>query len=147
LFSTELRSRPRVIQGSATALRERDWRCATASILIAEDELLVALHIEDLVRDLGHDVVGPAARIEEVLRLVRTERFDAALLDVSLHLGKKVYPAAELLIAHRIPFTFMTAYGRDGLDPGYAMHPVVKKPFTQAALESALVELLATAPS
>ena len=53
-------------------------------VLVVEDEFLVALHLEDLLTELGHQVVGPAGRINEALDLARSCEIDFAVLDVNL---------------------------------------------------------------
>ncbi len=114
------------------------------TILIAEDELLLAMDIEDIVRRAGCRVVGPAADLSEVLHLIDTAPVDAALLDVSLSHGERIYPAAERLAARNIPFVFMTAYGEGGIEPGFAERPVLKKPFTEREVASWLHRLAAS---
>jgi DNA-binding response OmpR family regulator len=59
-------------------------------ILVVEDEMLIAMVIEDAVHDSGGQVVGPAATLEKALKLVEEEEFDAAILDVTIR-GGKVY--------------------------------------------------------
>jgi CheY-like chemotaxis protein len=110
------------------------------TVLIAEDNLIPALEIEDIVRDLGCQVVGPVGKLSEVMKLIETTQFDAALLDVELKNGEKVYPAADLLRSRGIPFAFFTAYDREVLGPKYADDIVVEKPFLRADLEKCLMD-------
>jgi CheY-like chemotaxis protein len=110
------------------------------TVLIAEDNLIPALEIEDIVRDLGCQVVGPVGKLSEVMKLIETTQFDAALLDVELKNGEKVYPAADLLRSRGIPFAFFTAYDREVLGPKYANDIVVEKPFLRAELEKCLMD-------
>ncbi len=110
------------------------------TVLIAEDNLIPALEIEDIVRDLGCQVVGPVGKLSEVMKLIETAQFDAALLDVELKNGEKVYPAADLLRSRGIPFAFFTAYDREVLGPKYADDIVVEKPFLRADLEKCLMD-------
>jgi DNA-binding response OmpR family regulator len=51
--------------------------------LVIEDELLLALSIAAQVEKLGWQVVGPAGRIGEAMRLARDEAFNAAVLDLN----------------------------------------------------------------
>ena len=112
----------------------------TLTVLIAEDNLIPALEIEDIIRDLGCQVVGPVGKLSEVIKLIETTPFDAALLDVELKNSEKVYPAAELLRARGIPFAFFTAYDREALGPRYAGAKVVQKPFLRSELESCVTD-------
>ena len=112
---------------------------STLTVLIAEDNLIPALEIEDIIRELGCDVVGPVGKLSELMKLIETTRFDAALLDVELKNGEKVFPAADLLRARGIPFAFFTAYDRDVLGPKYATEIVVEKPFLRTELEKCVM--------
>lgn len=85
-------------------------------ILVVEDEMTIALMIEDMLTDLGHDVVELAMRLPRALAAARNETFDFAILDVNLD-GHRSSPVAEVLIERGIPFVFATGYGSDGIDP------------------------------
>ncbi len=97
-------------------------------VLIVEDELLVALMLEDFLGDFGCDVVGPCGTVENALEAVRTEALDLAVLDVNLG-GERVYPVAEALAERHIPFLFLSGYGEDAIPPGHADWKVCAKPF------------------
>ena len=55
-------------------------------------------------------------------------------------------PLADLLLAHGVPFVFITGYQRDSIDRRYANVPVLQKPIDAAALESVLLTLLGSEP-
>jgi CheY-like chemotaxis protein len=97
-------------------------------ILIVEDEVLIAMLLEDLLQDLGSEVVGPASNVSDALELTAREKPDAAVLDVNLG-SERVYPVADALKQFGIPFVFATGYGQEGLDGAYIGHPTIKKPF------------------
>jgi DNA-binding response OmpR family regulator len=103
-------------------------------ILVVEDEMLIAMVIEDAVHDSGGQVVGPAATLEKALKLGEEGEFDAAILDVTIR-GGKVYPVAELLLKRGIPFVFASGYGDWALPEELRDKPRLTKPFTAAALE------------
>ena len=113
----------------------RDKGAATLAgrrILVVEDEMFIAMQVEDLLLDRGCVVIGPAATTAEALQLMAAERPDAAVLDVNL--GREmVYPVADTLKAAAIPFVFVTGYGPAGLGGGHAGHPTIKKPFDPAS--------------
>ena len=109
-------------------------------ILIVEDEMLVAMNIEDMLIELGHEVAGIASRLEPALALVRDSGFDAAMLDVNLA-GERSFPVADLLIARGIPFLFATGYGPEGIDARYRDQPVLQKPFRAGELLAAIEAL------
>ena len=110
-------------------------------ILIVEDEMLVAMNIEDMLLELGHEVAGIASRLEPALALARDGAFDVAMLDVNLA-GERSFAVADLLIERGIPFLFATGYGLGGIDEKYRDRVVLQKPFRAADLGVA-VEALA----
>ncbi len=104
------------------------WR-----ILVVEDEMMIALMIEDMLEQLGYEVVGMAMRLDAGLRLARTSSIDVAILDVNLD-GRLSFPVADVLAARQIPFFFATGYGRDGLSEAYRTALTLSKPFQIADL-------------
>ena len=107
-------------------------------VLIVEDEMLVAMNIEDILLDLGHEVAGIASRLEPALSLAREGSFDLALLDVNLA-GTPSFPVAEILRDRGIPFLFATGYGINGVAEPYRDRPVLQKPFRTRDLGEALM--------
>jgi CheY-like chemotaxis protein len=106
-------------------------------ILLVEDEAIIAIMIEDVLADLGCEVVGPAANVPEAIRLAKSEQLAGAFLDVNLG-GASIYPVADLLSARRIPFVLVSGYGVGGIDPRLVGTPVLSKPILDADLERAL---------
>ena len=109
-------------------------------VLIVEDEMLVAMNIEDMLLDLGHEVAGLASRLEPALALAREGAFDIAMLDVNLA-GQPSFPVADVLAARGIPFLFATGYGIMGIIKQYRGRPVLQKPFRAADIRDALRRL------
>ena len=103
-------------------------------ILVVEDEMLIALQIEDVLVKLGCDVVGPTGKIESALQFANEGKFDAAVLDVTI-CGGKVYSVAELLLARGVPFVLASGYGDWALPEALKNRPRMVKPFTATALE------------
>ncbi len=106
-------------------------------ILIVEDEMLVALMLEDMLDDLGHQVIGPAMRLSQALELASTCEVDLAILDINLD-GSKSFPVADVLSGRGVPFLFATGYGAAGLEVPYKDHLVISKPFAPHDLQAAL---------
>ena len=77
------------------------------SILIVEDEPLIAMLLEDFIRTLGFQVSGGAESLAAALECVETGCFDAAILDVNLH-GRDSWPVADALARRDIPFVIAT---------------------------------------
>lgn len=105
-------------------------------ILLVEDEMLLAMSLEDLL-ELSDCRVVRAARLQQALALARAEEIDGALLDVNLN-GEPAYPVAEVLEARGIPFAFMTGYNASTLNPKWRDRPVLTKPFQLDQLERVL---------
>lgn len=99
-----------------------------ARILIVEDEMLVAMLLEDVVVELGHEVAGLAMRLETAVEAAEQEGFDFAILDINLA-GKHSYPVADCLLRRGIPFIFASGYGSAGLSEPYRAAMVLQKPF------------------
>jgi two-component system, response regulator PdtaR len=79
-------------------------------VLVVEDEFLIAMDLELLLRRHGWRVLGPAATVDQALRLLRDgETPDVALLDVNLG-GEPVTPVAAALRARGVPFVLASAY-------------------------------------
>jgi len=113
---------------------------AAKRILIVEDEPILAMALEDMLADLGCEVVGPASRLEPALRLAREAALDAAILDINLH-GETSHPVADLLRARSIPILFATGYG-SACGIGYEDVPVLPKPYRQDRLFALLERLI-----
>jgi CheY-like chemotaxis protein len=103
-------------------------RPARLRVLLVEDESMVALLLENMLAELGHEVVGPVARLDEAVEMAQGQALDVALLDINLS-GKEIYPVAEALAAREIPFVFVTGYGRRALRAPYCERPILQKPF------------------
>jgi CheY-like chemotaxis protein len=109
-------------------------------ILVVEDEMMIAMLIEDMLSDFGCDVVGPAHDIDAALVLATQQSaLDAAILDVNLA-GKPVFAVADALRDIRVPMIFSTGYGEAGLRDADHGAPILQKPFTSADLERVLGE-------
>lgn len=106
-------------------------------VLIIEDESIVAMMIEDLIVDMGHEVVGTAGRLEQAQKLATELALDFAIVDVNLN-GQLTYPVAETLKARGVPFVFATGYGAQGLKDEWKQSPVLQKPFQPEDLTRAI---------
>ena len=114
---------------------------SSLKVLVVEDEALVSMLVEDMLTDLGCAIVGPAAEIEEALRLAGSADIDAALLDVNLG-GLPIFPVADALKARGVPFAFASGYGEAGLSDDHRGAAVLQKPFREADLRRVLEGLV-----
>ena len=106
-------------------------------MLVVEDEALVAMLVEDMLSDLGCEVLGPAGSVAAALVLIEDGALDAAVMDVNLS-GEPIYPAADALRARDIPFVLATGYGEMGVADAYRSATVLQTPFEQGELEQRL---------
>ena len=115
---------------------------SSLKVLVVEDEALVSMLVEDMLTDLGCTVVGPAAEIEEALKLAGSADIDAALLDVNLG-GRPIFPVADALRSRGVPFAFASGYGEAGISDDHKGSAVLQKPFREADLRRVLEGLVA----
>jgi CheY-like chemotaxis protein len=107
-------------------------------VLVVEDEMMIAMLVEDMLADLGCSVVGPAHALDAALELAMSDAaFDVALLDVNLA-GQPVFAVADALRARGVPAIFSTGYGDGGLRDVDRGAPVLQKPFLAGDLARAL---------
>jgi DNA-binding response OmpR family regulator len=108
-------------------------RVAGASVLIVEDEFLIAMDIEMTISAAGYRVVGPAGSVEKALSLAVRDRPDVALLDVRISDGLS-YPVARQLREQGTPFAFVTSTVHGDLPEEFRGSPLLPKPTTTNAL-------------
>ena len=96
-------------------------------VLVVEDEFLVALDLEAMIRDLGGTVVGPVAHLDAARTVMLQEKINCAILDVRLD-GDTSLPLADELIASGFPVILASGYGSDQLPKRFADTPKLRKP-------------------
>lgn len=112
----------------------------TKTILLVEDDPLVAMMLEGYLDALGHELVGPAESVATALNLIGTATFDGAIVDVHLANGEISAPVAAALKAAAKPFVVTTGH-QVALDPAFDGAALLAKPFTLSSLETALLNL------
>jgi DNA-binding response OmpR family regulator len=99
------------------------------SILIVEDEPLIAMMLEDFLDSLGYKVRGTCDTVQGALNEVEKGGFDLAILDVNLK-GENVWPVASRLREKSVPFVIATGGHVDPPPPEFNDAPVIEKPYT-----------------
>ena len=99
------------------------------SILIVEDEPVIAMMLEDFLDSLGHSVRGICDSVHGALDEVEKGGFDLAILDVNLK-GENVWPVASRLREKNVPFVIATGGHVDPPPPEFNDAPVIEKPYT-----------------
>ena len=121
-----------------TAGRELAAEIAT-DVLIIEDETFIAMDLESLVKNLGHNVIGVARTHTDAIALAKTKKPGLILADIQLADGSSGLDAVnELLKTFEVPVVFITAYPERFLT-GERPEPafLISKPF-QPAMVSAV---------
>jgi PAS domain S-box-containing protein len=122
------------LNGSGTSLRVS----GRPRVLLVEDEALVAMMIQECLGDFGYQVVGPIATATEAAVRAKDGNFEAAVLDINLGDGA-VYPIADMLAAHGVPFVFVTGYDAESVDPRFRNVPILQKPIERDVLQRIFV--------
>lgn len=106
-------------------------------VMIVEDESLIALELERIAQEAGHETIGPVSTVEQAL--AHAQRSDVALVDLSLSDGLSGAQLARRLIdRYRVDVIFVTGSpGNVGNGIEGALD-VISKPFTDERIASAL---------
>ena len=108
------------------------------SILIVEDEPLIAMMLEDFLEELGHEVVGSCELVAEAMGHVEAGGFDVAIIDIQLKDGEFVWPVADRLADAGTPYVLATGGHVEPPPARHAAAPVLSKPYTIDAIEPAI---------
>lgn len=108
-------------------------------VLIVEDEFLLGFSLLEDLTEAGADVIGPVSTVEEALRIVASESFDLAVLDINVR-GEMSFPVADELLARNVPLIFLTGYDADAIPDRLQRLPRLGKPYHPKELASALME-------
>jgi len=106
-------------------------------VLVVEDEAIVALEIEQNLRDAGFEVVGPAKRVAEALELLKEVGCDAAVLDINLG-AETSEPIARMLSGKGTPFVTVSGYSQDQRPSGFSGGAFLAKPLRAELLVAQL---------
>ncbi len=115
-----------------------------ANVLIIEDEPMIAMDLETIVRDLGHGVTGIAVTAEEAVALARADRPGLVLADIQLADNSSGIDAVkEILAEFAVPVIFITAFP-ERLLTGERPEPtfLITKPFQRATVRTAISQAL-----
>jgi DNA-directed RNA polymerase specialized sigma24 family protein/CheY-like chemotaxis protein len=127
----------------SAALRAID-RDLASRILIIEDELVIAMDLEDLVVGLGHTVVGIATTRDEAVRMAARHKVDLILTDIRLADGSSgVDAVGDILSNVDVPAIFITAFP-ECLLTGERMEPtyLITKPFSRDTVRATIGQAL-----
>jgi CheY-like chemotaxis protein len=119
-------------------------RQPATDVLIIEDEPVIAMDVAEIVKGLGHRVIGIAARASQAIATAREAKPGLILADIQLEDGSSGITAVQtILTGAEVPVVFVTAFP-ERLLTGETLEPafVVTKPFDAAALKVAISQAL-----
>jgi CheY-like chemotaxis protein len=108
--------------------------------LVIEEEALLRMLLEEMVHDLGHEVVAGGGTFEEAMQLARDAQIDVAILDMRSH-GVLTFPVADVLIRRNLPYIFATAIMPTHVPAQHWGVPFLKKPFEHDEVRRVLDEV------
>ncbi len=117
---------------------------AATDVLIIEDEPIIAMDIEQIVRDLGHDVTGVAVTRAEAVALANDDRPGLVLADIQLADDSSGIDAVkDILSGFSVPVIFITAFPERLLtserpEPTF----LITKPFERSTVKAAIAQAL-----
>lgn len=111
------------------------------TVLVVEDEWLIAEALSRAVRKLGYRALGPVGSVADALAALDAETPDAVLLDTILGHESSV-AVADRLLEEATPFAFFTGYSQDDLPRRFKGCRVLTKPVSEASLKAELKTLI-----
>jgi len=112
-----------------------------ASVLVVEDEALIAMDLQALLEEAGYRVLGPANSTAAAMALLDGDEPDVALLDVNL--GRSdVFGVANALAARKTKLIFLTGHTAQKLPQAHRHRPLVAKPYLPHVLLQAVQQAL-----
>jgi CheY-like chemotaxis protein len=115
---------------------------ACLRVLVVEDEMMIAMLLEDMLVELGHQVAGVAMRLPQALEMAKGVDADIAILDINLD-GRRSFPVADVLREKGVKLIFASGYGSPGLEPPFLDEIILKKPFEPSDIRAALARAAA----
>jgi DNA-binding response OmpR family regulator len=106
-------------------------------VFIVEDESLIAMLLEDILEELGCEIVGSALTLKQALDQADNVPADVAILDINLG-GDPIFPVATRLVARNVPIVFASGYGATTLTEEWRDRPTLPKPFSADQVAAAL---------
>jgi CheY-like chemotaxis protein len=114
---------------ATTSTKGGDMRTlAGLRVLVLEDSPVIETDLETLLREFGCDVIGPFGDPAGALAALRTEKPQAAVLDI-IHRGHHTFELADALAPAQVPFVFLSGHSSDILPDRHRERPFVDKPF------------------
>lgn len=111
---------------------------AGLSVLLLEDEYLIAMDAEQTLTSFGVAKVTVVNSLEEAAKAAADESIDVAILDININ-GKSSFEVAEMLREKGTPIVFASGYASRKRNPGAVEDAIyLNKPYTKEALRESL---------
>ena len=107
------------------------------SVLLVEDEAILAIDVTAIIEMAGGRVIGPAYSLGQGFSWIDRGKFDCAVLDINLH-DELVFKLADALIERRIPILFLSAHSLNVAPPHLQQRRLIHKPFSTRSLIKAI---------
>lgn len=117
------------------------------TVMVVEDDFLIAEDFAAILREAGAEVVGPAESLPQAVRLLQhSATLDCALLDVDLG-GVPSFPVARELRSAGVPILFLTGTDCEGIPDEFADVICIGKPIAAARVVEEVAALLGRMPN
>ncbi|MGF9564313.1 response regulator [Neorhizobium sp. JUb45] len=108
---------------------------AKPTILLLEDDLLLAMDMEDFLDDRGYRIAGPYGRVDQALEAAESMHLDGAVVDLNLH-GETSLPVIDLLRQRGVPVIVCSGYAElPELKQKLTGLPLLAKPWNPQKLD------------
>ena len=129
---------------AATALMSAGAEATLGGALVVEDNMLIAMEMEDLLENIGFHPVNAAPNVARALAAIEKHRYRACLLDINLK-KEASFEIAYALRDRGIPFVFTTGYDSTSpLPEDLKSNDLLRKPINPEKLRALLSSILGT---
>lgn len=108
--------------------------------MVVEDNVFLAMALEEALLHLGHQLAGTAHSLEQALALVEQVRADCAIVDVDLH-GLDAFPLLDRLRERGLPYLLATGLPLSEIPLHYRQGVLVTKPYDAGELDRAIAQV------
>ncbi|PHR20906.1 MAG: hypothetical protein COA41_04425 [Sphingopyxis sp.] len=125
--------------------RDESHAVSEFSILVVEDNAMLSLAMEDILRKLGWTNLEFAYDLSSALEITQKTHFSLVFLDIDLN-GKPSLPVARQLRQNEVPWFFTTGFGSRFDFEELKDAPIIRKPYSEKDIEQAILQVQARNP-
>jgi DNA-binding response OmpR family regulator len=112
------------------------------SVLVVEDEFLIAGLLQNMLEDLGYTNITLASDVAGACEALEATKPELVILDLNLA-GQSARPIAQKLRAVNVPFVISSGYDAQALDEEWRGYPILTKPYGAEDLQARILQALA----